>query len=282
MYARRKPAQEASEEYVNACQRQFDNLGTQYCICHSVDSQGPVGLWAERSQAMPNSPIVRYLNGKLREPQKLIMFVGAKFEAMVNGKGFNQSQLLVMCEIPNWDTIQGKLQIELFAAPLGLSHFDTRNGHIDQGDMIATGWKPVKVGITPELNLTSHGVISNRRQYSLRHVNKQTGNTIDGRCAIEMSKSCSPWGKDQIVVVLSRTHTARDTIIVGNKEFALNRMWDLITFGTQWTRYIEQHLERMSVGGTASSTSGVVLDILEVYPYRISVISLPDDESGFV
>jgi hypothetical protein len=224
MYARRKPAQEASEEYVNACQHQFDNSGTQYCICNSVDSQGPVGSQAEMSQAMSNSPIVCYLNGKLREPQKLIMFVGTKFEAMVNGKGFNQSQLLVMCKIPNQDTIRGKLQIELFAAPLGVSHFDTRNGHLDQGNMIANGWKPVKVGITPEGNLTSCGVIANRKQYSMRHdrsgtINKQTGNTINGRCAIEMSKSCSPWGKDQIVVMLSCTHTARNTIIVRNKEF---------------------------------------------------------------
>ncbi len=38
----------------------------------------------------------------------------------------------------------------------------------------------------------------------------------------------------------------------------------------------------MSVGETASSTSGDVLDILEVYPYRISDISLPDNHSGFV
>jgi hypothetical protein len=95
-------------------------------------------------------------------------------------------------------------------------------------------------------------------------MNKQTGNTIDGRCAIEMSKSCSPWGKDQIMVMLSCTHTARDTIIVRNKEFALTRMWDLITVGTQWTRYIEQLLERMSVGGTASSTGGDVFVISEV------------------
>ncbi len=153
-----------------------------------------------------------------------------------------------------------------------MSHFDTRNGHLDQGDMTANGWKPVKVGITLERNLTSRGVIANRRQYSMRHVgsgtiNKQTGNTINGRCAIEMSKSCR---KDQIVVMLSHTHMARDTIIVGNKEFTLNRMWDLITVGTQWTQYIEKLLERMSVGGTAPSTGGNVLDVLEVYPYRIS------------
>ncbi len=104
-----------------------------------MDSQGPIGSQAEMSQAMLNSPIVHSLNGKLREPQKLIMFVGTKFEATVNGKGFNQSQLLVMCKIPNRDTIRGKLQIELFVAPLGVSHFDTRNGHLDQGNMIANG-----------------------------------------------------------------------------------------------------------------------------------------------
>ncbi len=38
----------------------------------------------------------------------------------------------------------------------------------------------------------------------------------------------------------------------------------------------------MSVGGTAPSTGGNVLDILEVYPYMISDISLPDNDSGFV
>jgi hypothetical protein len=38
----------------------------------------------------------------------------------------------------------------------------------------------------------------------------------------------------------------------------------------------------MSVGGTASSSGGDVLDVSEVYPYRISDIPLPDKDSGFV
>ncbi len=59
-------------------------------------------------------------------------------------------------------------------------------------------------------------------------------------------------------------------------------MWDLITVGTQWTQYIKKLLERMSIGGTAPSTGGDVLEILEVYPCRISDISLPDNDSGFV
>jgi hypothetical protein len=69
MYARRKPAQEALNEYLNSYQVQFNNSGTQYIICHAVDSQGSLGSRAEMVQAIPNSPIVHYLDGKLREPQ---------------------------------------------------------------------------------------------------------------------------------------------------------------------------------------------------------------------
>ena len=287
MYARRKPAQEASEEYISACKRQFDNSGIQYVICYSIDSQGPIGSRAELLPASPDSAIVHYLNAKLREPRKLIFFVGAKFEATVNGDGFNQSQLLVMCEIPSQETVTRKLQIELLAAPSGVSYFDTRNGQIDKDDMIGIGWKVVKIGIAPERNITSYGVMANRRQYSLRHVgagtiNKQTGNTIEGRCAIEMSKSCSPWGKEQVVVMLSRTHRAKDTIIVGDREFAVGKMWDLITVGTEWSRYVEDLLNRVSIGGSQSMVRNGAVVTPEAYPFRISDMSLPDDESGFV
>ena len=168
-----------------------------------------------------------------------------------------------------------------------MSYFDTRNGQIDKDDMIATGWKVVKIGIAPERNITSYRVMANRRQYSLRHVgagtiNKQTGNTIEGRCAIEMSKACSPWGKEQVVVMLSRTHSAKDTIIVGDREFAVGKMWDLITVGTEWSRYVEDLLKRVSIGGSQSTVRNGAVVTPEAYPFRISDMSLPDDDSGFV
>jgi hypothetical protein len=53
-------------------------------------------------------------------------------------------------------------------------------------------------------------------------INKQTGNTIDGQCTIEMSEACCPWAKEQVVVMLSRTHIASDTIIVGETKFAVD------------------------------------------------------------
>ncbi len=106
----------------------------------------------------------------------MITFVGTEYKATVNGEGFNQSQLLVMCEVPNHETVRGKLKIELLAAPFGVLHFDTWNGHIDKDKIIAAGWKSAKVSVALERNITSYGVIVNRRQYSPRHVGAGTIN----------------------------------------------------------------------------------------------------------
>ncbi len=40
-------------------------------------------------------------------------------------------------------------------------------------------------------------------------------------------------GKEQIVVMLSCLHMAKDNIIVGNMNFAVSRMWDLIIGSSQ-------------------------------------------------
>jgi predicted GIY-YIG superfamily endonuclease len=97
-----------------------------------------------------------------------------------------------------------------------------------------------------------------------------------------MSKACSPWGKEQVVVMLSRTHSAKDTIIVGDREFAVGKMWDLITVGTKWSRYVEDLLKRVSIGGSQSTVRNGAVVTPEAYPFRISDMSLPDDDSGFV
>ena len=99
-----------------------------------------------------------------------------------------------------------------------------------------------------------------------------------------MSEACCPWAKEQIVVMLSRTRIASDTIIVGKTKFAVDKIWNLITIGTQWTAYIDQLLDRISVNGNGGPICDVdtVISFPSVYPYRISDISLPSDSTGFV
>ncbi len=126
-----------------------------------------------------------------------------------------------------------------------------------------------------------------RKQYSLRHVgsstiNKQLGNTIKCKCAIECSKSSSPFCKEQVVVGLSRTCCSQDTIIVGNKQWAINRFWSLICRRNQWTDYIDTLLNRISVNGTDESDIASTFNYADNYPYRPCDITLPNDDTGYV
>ena len=192
-----------------------------------------------------------------------------------------------MINVPTQEELNSCLPITLMAAPSGDTYIDLSDGVPTQEVLEAQNWKPVRVGHTPERPLTRRGVMGLRRQYALRHtgssiINKQMGNTITGRCAVECTKQCSPWEKAQIVVCLSRTRRARDTIIVGPKEYAINRMWDLITISNQWTPYVEELLGRLSLNGGSGPSPSRVMEYSEVFPYRTCDISLPTDSTGYV
>ncbi len=75
-------------------------------------------------------------------------------------------------------------------------------------------------------------------QYSLKHIgaitiNKAQGATLPLGIAIEMTEEYSPWEKGQIVVGVSRSMTANMTLIIGNRDFAIQKMWELITMFDQ-------------------------------------------------
>ena len=70
--------------------------------------------------------------------------------------------------------------------------------------------------------------------YSLKHIgaitiNKSQGETLPLGLAVEITEKYSPWEKGQIVVVLSRTNNASSTIVVGDKQYAIQKMWEMIT-----------------------------------------------------
>jgi hypothetical protein len=148
MYAKCKPAQEASVEYVDSCQHQFDINGTPYRMSISEDYQMPVGSRAEMKQAT-SIKLIHRINSKVKEPPKIIMFCWAQYEASGNGVGYGQSQLLVMSDLPTEATIIRKHPIELLAAPNGITHLNTRNGPINPEHLLQDGWKCVIVNCAP-------------------------------------------------------------------------------------------------------------------------------------
>ena len=108
-------------------------------------------------------------------------------------------------------------------------------------------------------------------------------NTITGKCAIGCSNDGAPWTKSQVVVMLSRTETGKDTTIVGSCSEAISIMWSLITRGDQWTDYIEMLLSRLTLRVNINSVNdAMIFDYAEAYPYRVLDIRIPSDKTGFV
>ena len=99
---------------------------------------------------------------------------------------------------------------------------------------------------------------------------------------VPYSRQYSPWLRGQAVVSLSRSTTAPMTVIVGNRDFAIQKLWELITQYDQWTRYTEHILDIISVNREENAQNQNIFDYPEVYPFRLCDITLPSDTTGFV
>jgi hypothetical protein len=95
------------------------------------------------------------------------------------------------------------------------------------------------------------------------------------------------WDKGQLVVILSRTKKARDTIFVGNKHDTLNALKSILMKKTQWCEYMDKVLDVITLNANSSSIMNERQPIqqlhnFECYPFRIYDISLPQYQTGFV
>ena len=85
-----------------------------------------------------------------------------------------------------------------------------------------------------------------------------------------------------MVVLLSRNKECRFIIIVGNKQWAIERLWQVICTRTQWSEYIEHILEKITInpGNEHAVMNSVVVVMAELFSYRVCDISLPPGETG--
>mgnify|MGYP001074582036 FL=1 len=54
-----------------------------------------------------------------------------------------------MIHVPIIDQVNKRAPIEMYAAKAGVNHIDVRSGVPSKEDLVAVGWKPVKVKCTP-------------------------------------------------------------------------------------------------------------------------------------
>ena len=74
------------------------------------------------------------------------------------------------------------------------------------------------------------------------------------------------------------------TVIVGDTDgtFTINKKWELITIGTQWTRYSAMILSAIPVNGSDNALGERTFDHPQVYLFRQRNADLPTDTIGYV
>jgi hypothetical protein len=84
--------------------------------------------------------------------------------------------------------------------------------------------------------------------------------------------------------MLSRTPKANLIYIVGEEQDALERLWAVLCKRKQWTEYMESIINNWSIegDGVVTTTDNGILDLDDVFPYKLCNVTIPDSNSGFV
>ena len=118
------------------------------------------------------------------------------------------------------------------------------------------GYAEIEVGMAPARTqyLTGNNQ-GKRKQYGLKHhvtstIHADMGDTLPSM-ATEISlcnSNFNMWDKGQMIVILSRTKYAKDSIFVVDKNDTLAALQNLLTRKTQRTDYMEEVLQLITVG----------------------------------
>ena len=202
MFPTKKPKREASEQFINACKRDFASNNIHYITNDSKDLQRLLGSRGEFHPAI-SEDVIEGLNSAMKEPQTLLFWRGGLYEATVNTNQFNQSQILLLLDVPTRQQLDNKESIVMYAAPAGIPVVVDMENLPTEADLLQTGWKKVRVKHSPARTITRKGVQGQRQQYSLCHIGNSTihklqGATIVGKVAVEVSGNSAPWMKQQV------------------------------------------------------------------------------------
>ena len=238
--------------------------------------------WEETQLAaypVPASAVTsKALNTEGKTPQVLFFFPGAAYEVTFNDPSgtFYQSQICIMTNIPSQETIDAFEQVELLRAPSGI---DELPDDTNRESLLSTGWIPIKVGKEPERRraLGQNGLFGSREQYGLKHRISSTIHAIMGSAAaflvtqIGITEEDSLWEAAQVVVLLSRTHFAKDICFVGDPNVVAKALFEALLSGDQYSEFIDHVLKSL----LTSESEQFSLALEHHFPYRMKDWQLP-------
>ena len=284
LYGKKYPARKASEKYIEQVRSRLGRDDVRES--EAKDIQNPQQSHQEWQDA--NEMTSSALDHKCKEPRKLLFFVGAVYQFTYNNHGkFTQSQLGLLLNLPSHVDIESFRKIPIMVAPPGIKvvEFDERK---TTEEYISEGWLKKLVGTSPDRTYSVQmNMRGQRRQYGLKHhvtstVHATMGDTLHKIVTTVSTEECEYqlWDKAQAIVLLSRTKVASNIIFVGDKMDTINALSLLIRNTNQWMNYMQSILDLATVSDMASDS--LIVFSHQEYPFRMSDISLPTCNTGFV
>lgn len=230
------------------------------------------------------------LDKRLKEQRHIYFFLGGRYQITQNDVAhkYSNSQLAMLFEMPTQDQLDKKKPIKMLLAPPGSRHIPSdKDTH---QDLIALGWSSAMVHPCCDKNVTtvSKGIRATRIQYKLRHHIGSTLHSIMGqtltKLVTEVSRGdkspYSLWLASQVVVLLSRTRTAADTVFVTtNLRNTAEILYDILSKTTAFRTYISELLDSLC----APYETGQPITINHYSSiYQCRNTELPIDDSGSV
>ena len=284
LYGKKKPAIQATKDYINSIRRNIE--ASNLLEKRAVDVEK---MRNSHRDWIPAQPVTsEKLSRKVKEPETLLFFKYAIYEFTHNLDGhYSQSQMAILYDLPDAEALQSNRKIEVLAAPPGLHDFEV-NPALSKEDYIQKGFYAVKVGIAPmRTQKINNHMQAQRKQYALKHrvtatIHAAMGDTLSKVAMQIVGGNFELWDKGQVVVGLSRTRLGQDIIFVGNKEETINLIIRLCQTHNQWTDYMENILDLVTLGEESHTEMTTPSLTTESYPFRICDIPLPQCRSGFV
>ena len=291
LYSKKVPVNEATKQFSNRVRRLFHTRDLREKLSEDVEKSR--FSHEEWNVASDFSSIV--LDQKAKEPRSLLFFKGAIYLCTFNEKNeaHSQSQMAFLFDLPDQESLDRWQKIKILVAPPGLK-FITYDPSKSKEEYLNEGFQEVKISIAQEyVHSAPNDLLVRRKQYGLKHyvsltIHAAMGDTLPSMATTISSKDSNYhlWDKGQLVVILSRTKFAKDSIFVGSKEDTLKCFREVLLRKTQWTDYIEDVLEITTINNeNTENFDNEVRDRVfypTSYPFVISDYALPTNNSGYV
>ena len=234
---------------------------------------------------------IKQLDARCREPSLLIFEIGLVYTCTFNDERKSNSQKALLLELPDQRDLETFSPIKILLAPPGCKE-------VCYIPVATKLWYLERKYVETSIECAPHRIhkLPNqlqgvRKQYGLQHYIAGTNHSIMGdtlpsiaTTISKIDKNFNLWDKGQLLVIISRTKRAEDTIFVGDKNSTLEALEHILKNRTQWTDHMEDILRVVTInndGNFGMENRRNQMD-LSSFPYRPTDVILPNDNSGFV